>query len=113
MSVQRQLRLAEDDENDVWFLQRAFQEAGVDNPLQVARNGQEAISYLAGEGDFADRGRFPLPYLLILDLKMPLKTGLDVLAWLRGQDGLFVSARDRVFFLRASPRRRASVSFGS
>jgi CheY-like chemotaxis protein len=74
---------AEDDEHDVFFLQHAFQAAGITNPLQVARDGQEAIDYLSGAGDFADRSRYPLPCLILLDLKMPGVSGMEVLAWLR------------------------------
>jgi CheY-like chemotaxis protein len=74
--------VAEDDENDVFFLQRAFQQAKIENPLHVVRDGQEAIEYLSGEGKFSDRSLYPLPHLFILDLKMPRKTGLDVLGWL-------------------------------
>jgi CheY-like chemotaxis protein len=80
--------VAEDDENDVFFLQRAFQQAKVENPLNVVRDGQEAIEYLSGEGKFSDRTLYPLPHLLILDIKMPRKTGLDVLDWLREQPEL-------------------------
>jgi len=74
--------LAEDDENDVFFIQRAFQHAKIENPMHVVRDGQEAIEYLSGEGKFSDRRLFPLPYLLLLDLKMPRRTGLDVLDWM-------------------------------
>jgi CheY-like chemotaxis protein len=75
------LLLAEDDDNDVFFLQRAFQQAKIENPIHVVRDGQEVIEYLSGAGKFSDRRQFPLPYLLLLDLKMPRKTGLDVLQW--------------------------------
>lgn len=77
--------LAEDDTNDAFFLTRAFREAKIDSLVRVTRDGQEALDYLAGLGGFADRKEFPLPCLVILDLKMPRKTGLDVLAWLRKQ----------------------------
>ena len=80
--------LAEDDENDVFFLQRAFQQAKIENPLRVVRDGQEAIDYLSGDGKFSDRNLYPLPHLIILDLKMPRKTGLDVLRWLQEQPEL-------------------------
>ena len=80
--------VAEDDENDVFFLQRAFKQAKVENPLNVVRDGQEAIEYLSGEGKFSDRNLYPLPHLFILDLKMPRKTGLDVLGWLQEQPEL-------------------------
>jgi CheY-like chemotaxis protein len=74
--------LAEDDENDVFFIQRAFQQAKIENPIHVVRDGQEAVEYLSGEGKFSDRRIFPLPHLLLLDLKMPRMTGLDVLHWM-------------------------------
>jgi CheY-like chemotaxis protein len=75
--------LAEDDENDVLFMERAMKKAGVPHPLRVVCDGQEAIEYLAGEGKYADRAANPLPRLMILDLKMPRKTGMDVLRWLK------------------------------
>jgi CheY-like chemotaxis protein len=74
--------IAEDDPNDVFLLKRAFEKAGVNNPVVVARNGQEAIDYLNGSGKFIDRTVHPLPGLMFLDLKMPLVDGFDVLAWL-------------------------------
>ena len=79
--------LVEDDENDVFFLTYAFEAAGVVNPVAVARDGQEAMDYLAGAGRYSDRKRFPLPGLVLLDLKLPVKTGLDVLRWIR-QSGM-------------------------
>jgi len=84
----RTVLLVEDDENDVFFLTYAFEAAGVVNPVIVARDGQEAIDYLAGAGGYADRRRFPFPCLVLLDLKLPVKTGLDVLGWIRQQPKL-------------------------
>jgi CheY-like chemotaxis protein len=78
----------EDDSNDVMFLQRAMQKAQVANPLQVATDGQQAIDYLKGAGKYADRDLFPLPCLVLLDLKLPHVMGLDVLKWIRQQSGL-------------------------
>ena len=88
MKTDRCILVAEDDENDVFFLQRAFEQAGVNHPLHIVRDGEDAIDYLAGQGKFSSRTEYPFPTLLILDLKMPRKTGLDVLQWLRGQEGL-------------------------
>src|SRR6266700_5250258 len=80
--------LAEDDPNDVLLIQRAFQRSLVANPLQVVRDGEEALAYLSGQGLFADRERHPLPVLMLMDLKMPRKSGLEVLEWVRQQPGL-------------------------
>jgi CheY-like chemotaxis protein len=83
MSDQALILLAEDDENDIYLMRRAFQRAAVPNPVQIVRNGQEAIDYLQGTGDYSQRDRYPLPGMLLLDLKLPWLDGFDVLAWLR------------------------------
>jgi CheY-like chemotaxis protein len=75
--------LAEDDKNDIYLMRRAFDSAGYLNPLFIVHNGQEVVDYLEGTGPFAQRDKHPLPGLLLLDLKMPLMDGYDVLAWLR------------------------------
>lgn len=80
--------LAEDDPNDVFFMQRALAKAGVNLPLQVVKDGQEALDYLAGSGKYNDRIESPLPSLILLDLKMPFVSGFDVLAWIRSQPSL-------------------------
>jgi|ERR1043166_41951 two-component system response regulator len=82
----------EDDSNDVFLLQRAMQKAGVVHPIQVAADGREAIDYLSGSGQFADRQKYPFPCLVLLDLKLPYVMGLEVLKWIRQQprSGLMV-----------------------
>ena len=80
--------LADDDPNDVFLLQRAFQKTNIANPLRVVRDGEEAMAYLGGQGQYADRQLHPLPVLLLLDLKMPRKSGFEVLRWVRQQSGL-------------------------
>ena len=75
--------LVEDDENDVFFFEHAMKEAEFIHPLRIARNGGEAIDYLAGAGAFADRARFPLPCMVLLDLNLPRQHGLEVLRWFR------------------------------
>lgn len=80
--------MAEDDENDVFFVERAFKQAQIANPLYRVKDGEEAVAYLRGEGQYADRDKFPIPYLLLLDLKMPRKNGFEVIAWLKQQPGL-------------------------
>ena len=74
--------LAEDNPNDVLLVRRALEDTKALNPLQVVGNGEEAIQYLAGDGQFADRTAYPFPALFLLDLKMPVMDGLDVLRWL-------------------------------
>ncbi len=78
----------EDDKNDVFFLKFAFEDAGIANPVQVVEDGQSAIDYLAGKGKYADRDRYPFPCLVLLDLKLPVKMGLDVLRWIQEQPQL-------------------------
>lgn len=80
--------LAEDDRNDVILMRRAFSEAKLPNRLVVVETGQEAIDYLAGNGIYSRREEYPLPGLMLLDLKMPWMDGFDVLSWLRSQPGL-------------------------
>jgi CheY-like chemotaxis protein len=76
------LLLAEDDEMDVLLLQRAFKQVELHNPLQVVADGQEAIEVLSRSKTHPEQR---LPALVILDLKMPRRTGLEVLEWMRGQ----------------------------
>ncbi len=73
----------EDSPEDVFLLRHAFGTAEIANPVQVVWDGQQAIEYLSGEGQFADRIKFPVPGLVLLDLKLPHKMGLDVLRWIR------------------------------
>ena len=77
--------LVEDREDDVIMLRRSFQKAGITNPMQVVRDGEEAIYYLSGTEKFSDRVEFPLPELILLDLKMPKLDGFEVLRWIRSQ----------------------------
>ena len=85
MHYEATVLLCEDDPDDVLLTQIAFEKARLANPLQIVRDGEEAIAYFQGEGRFADRKRFPLPILLLLDLKMPKLDGFHVLQWLRKQ----------------------------
>jgi len=82
------LLLVEDDPNDIMLFRRAKDKTNLANPLQVVEDGEAAVAYLSGQGQYADRNRYPLPALVLLDLKLPRKSGLEVLAWLREQPGL-------------------------
>jgi CheY-like chemotaxis protein len=80
--------LVEDDPNDVLLVQRAFRRAQVANPIQVVGDGEAAIEYMAGHGPYANREDHPLPALVLLDLKLPRRSGFEVLDWLRRQPRL-------------------------
>ena len=71
--------LVEDNRMDVELTLDAFQEVRLMNPVQVAPNGQEALDYLFGRGKYADRETYPLPRLILLDLKLPGIDGFEVL----------------------------------
>ena len=75
--------LVEDSPDDALLIQRAFRKANLANPVQLVRDGEEAVAYLSGAAPYDDRGRFPLPVFMLLDLKLPRRSGLEVLAWLR------------------------------
>ncbi|HID74249.1 MAG TPA: response regulator [Thermoplasmata archaeon] len=80
--------LVEDDPNDVLLIKRAFRKADLANPIQVVEDGERALDYLAGKGEFADRERYPHPVLVLLDLKLPKSSGFEVLAWIRRHPGM-------------------------
>lgn len=88
MSDQALFLLVEDNPDHVVLLQRSFARAKILNPLQVVRSGEEAIDYLAARGKFANREEFPMPSLVLLDLKMPGIDGFDVLRWIRQQPAI-------------------------
>lgn len=77
--------LVEDDQNDVLLIKRAFQKVNIANPIIVLGDGEQAIAYLAGREPYAKRS---LPILMLLDLKLPRKSGHEVLEWLRQQQRL-------------------------
>jgi CheY-like chemotaxis protein len=79
--------LVEDNPDDVFLFTRALNKAKRPHPLYVVTSGREAIDYLSGKGKYDDRDTFPLPELVMLDLKMPLISGFEVLQWIRG-DGV-------------------------
>lgn len=88
MSENPVILLAEDSRSDVLLAQRAFRKLNAAYLLHVVENGDAAVSYLAGIGDYSDRDRYPLPVLLLLDLKMPRKSGFEVMEWLQQQPHL-------------------------
>lgn len=80
--------LVEDNEADIDLTLDAFRETRLHNIIHVCRNGQEALDYLFGEGDYKNRAVFPLPDIVLLDLKMPGIDGHEVLRRIKGSDGI-------------------------
>ncbi|SNS34368.1 Response regulator receiver domain-containing protein [Noviherbaspirillum humi] len=80
--------LVEDNPDDVLLTRRAVRKAGLRISLSVVGDGDDAVAYLEGSGAYADRGTFPLPALILLDLKLPKRSGLDVLQWIRARQAL-------------------------
>ena len=80
--------LVDDDENDTFLLKKAFERAGLNHPVQVLSDGMACIRYLAGETPYTDRDTFPLPAIVLLDLRLPIRNGLDVLRWIGEQPQL-------------------------
>ena len=97
-----EILLVEDNEDDVFLMQRAMAKANIRPPLYVATNGQEAVDYLAGSGSFADRAAYPLPHCIFLDLKLPFYDGFEVLEWMNQR----ALANIPVLVLTSSPEER-------
>lgn len=97
------LLLVDDEPGDIFLLQRALKKANIIVPDRIVTDGEQAISYLSGADEFADRDAFPMPGAIFLDLKMPFVSGFDVLEWLRTQPQL---ASIPVFVLTGSSIER-------
>ena len=110
MNQNRAILIAEDSEDDLILLKRAFHRAGVVNPIHVVRSGRETISYLKGNGKYADREAFPFPSVLLLDLNMPDGDGFEVLTWVRNKldtSGLLVVVLTRMEEIKVISRAYA------
>ena len=80
--------LVEDNPDDVLLTRRAVRKAGLLTSLAVVGDGDEAVAYLEASGAFSDRKAFPLPTLILLDLKLPKRSGLEVLQWIGSRQAL-------------------------
>jgi CheY-like chemotaxis protein len=77
--------LVEDDSNDVLLVRRAFRKANIQIPINIVADGEEAIAYLTNQSPYDDPEQYPVPSLILLDLKLPRITGLEFLEWCRNQ----------------------------
>jgi CheY-like chemotaxis protein len=84
----KRILYVEDEDADVWLMERAFQKEGMREWLYIARDGLEAISWLVGAGAYGDRIKYPLPDLVLLDMFLPKANGHEVLRWIRDQSAL-------------------------
>jgi len=95
--------VADDSAEDLFFIQRALGSDRADCILRSVRDGREAVEYLEGANHFGDREKFPVPHVLVTDLKMPRMNGFEVVAWLRSHPPL---ATLPVVVLTSSPLDR-------
>jgi len=86
--ISSQILVVDDDENDFFFIERAFKQNRISNPLFHARNGEVAVEYLKGQGEYIDRQKYPLPFLMLLDINMPRMNGFEVIQWVRKSPGI-------------------------
>ena len=87
MPDQAVILLVEDRADDILLVRKAFERGAINHPLQVVRDGEEAMRYLAGEGRYSNRDEYPLPDLILVDLKMPRVDGFELVKWIRRQPG--------------------------
>ena len=88
MLKDRTILLVEDNDDDIFIFRRALEDANILNPLMVVTDGQDALDYLSHRGKFTDEEKYPLPFIIFLDLKLPYVDGFEVLAWIRQQRAL-------------------------
>lgn len=79
------LLLVEDDPNDVVLVQRALRRAGIALQVRSAGSVAQARAYPTGEAPFQDRAANPMPWMILLDLKMPGGSGIELLTWMRAR----------------------------
>jgi CheY-like chemotaxis protein len=122
MPNRKTLLIVEDSELEVLLLKRTFVKAGVNDRIIFVADGEQAIDYLDGQGDYADRATYPLPNLVLLDIKMPKVDGFEVLTWLRKESAfdclpvvMFTSSDEpgdirRAYELRANSYVKKSIA---
>lgn len=101
MNEKQTILLVDDSDDDLVLMKHACQAAHFKPSVRTVSNGEDAMSYLKGEGAYASRDKFPLPTVMLLDLNMPRVNGFEVLAWVRTQPLL---KRLSIIVLSASAR---------
>jgi CheY-like chemotaxis protein len=86
--AEKSILLVEDNEDDAYLMTRALRTAEIDSPVHVVTDGEQAMDYLKGTGRYIDRGEYPLPSLILLDLKLPRVSGFEVLEWIQRESSL-------------------------
>lgn len=84
----RAILVIDDEPDAILLLKRALAKAGVTNPVHDVNDGDQALAYLKGEAPYSDRSAHPLPHWILLDLKLPRLSGLQVLQWIKSQPQL-------------------------
>jgi CheY-like chemotaxis protein len=97
--------LVEDETDDAFLIEHAFATAAPEVRMHVCKDGEAAAAYLAGLPPYQDRTRHPLPYLVILDLKLPRMNGVELLQWIRRQEPY----KDLPVVVHSSSRQRADI----
>jgi CheY-like chemotaxis protein len=111
--AQSVILLVDDDSGDVMLAQRAFLKARLVNPIRSLKSGELAIEYLSGEGEYSDREKYPMPALVLLDLKMPGKDGLEVLRWIRAHEDPQVNSLRVVVLTGSDAIRDVNSAYGA
>jgi CheY-like chemotaxis protein len=88
MSLNGIILLVDDNPDDVFIFKRALKTARISHRVEVVASGEEALNYLASKGRYEDQKKYPPPFLIFLDLKMPRVDGFEVLSWIRQESSL-------------------------
>ena len=75
--------VVDDSDDDLFFIRKALDRVGIGKTVNSVHDGQEAIDYLCGHGEFSNRQKFPFPTIILSDLKMPRMSGFELLRWVR------------------------------
>ncbi len=88
MDAHSLILIVEDNADDVELIRYAFTKAGIGNPIAAVEDGAQAIAYVQGKGAYADRTNHPCPGLVLLDLKLPRRSGFEVLEAIRRDEAM-------------------------